>query len=106
MLKGLKFLNVSGYTSLKGFPDEGGSLDSLEVILGYNFYSSFIEGEHFGSGDAPLRDYPKLEFSHLPESIGSLVCLLTLVLHGGQVTRLQSPLVGFQDSAIYRCAIV
>ncbi|PKI65990.1 hypothetical protein CRG98_013575 [Punica granatum] len=68
-LKGLKFLNVQGCVSLRGFPEELCSLDRLQVIL------------HTGSLDSTLP-------FKIPELIGNLTSLLILKMNNVQIIEL------------------
>ncbi|XP_031382653.1 TMV resistance protein N-like isoform X2 [Punica granatum] len=69
----LKHLDLQGCPSLRGLPEEIGSLEDLEKIL--------VDGNH----GAPF---------HLPESIGNLCSLSVMKLHGVEITRIPDSIGG------------
>ncbi|XP_031380508.1 TMV resistance protein N-like isoform X2 [Punica granatum] len=69
----LKHLDLQGCPSLRGLPEEIGSLEDLEEIL--------VDGNHGAT-------------FHLPESIGNLHSLSVMKLHGVEITRIPDSIGG------------
>ncbi|XP_031380511.1 TMV resistance protein N-like [Punica granatum] len=69
----LKHLDLQGCPSLRGLPEELGSLEDLEEIL--------VDGNHGAT-------------FHLPESIGNLYSLSVMKLHGVEITRIPDSIGG------------